>query len=205
MADSAIIVIPWAQTDWQVQGRLTASTPLPINEAGRRALEEWAGQLAEAHMAVIYASAHQTARETASVLAAKLAVKVKLAAGLEEINLGLWEGLTPEQLRRRSPRVYRQWLEEPASVAPPEGEALAAAWARIAEALERITGKHRRQTVGLVLGRLAGGLATCLLEGRGWEAFWENVEKLCTFRRFELPEGGLPAWQEQAHFVSPGR
>jgi hypothetical protein len=56
-----------------------------------------------------------------------------------------------DDVKSKQPRVYKQWVEHPETVCPPEGEPLSAAEERLQDALERIQKKHKSGTVALVL------------------------------------------------------
>ncbi|MFQ6048428.1 MAG: histidine phosphatase family protein [Phycisphaerae bacterium] len=182
---ACLILIPVGQTDWQAQGRLAGGADLPLNEAGRHEVAELADSLAGKGLSLLYASQNQTAQQTASLLAERLGVKLKSFKGLDEVDLGLWEGLTVQQLKQRYPRVYKQWAERPNAVCPPQGEQLEAASRRLVEAVRRIGLKHRDQTVGIVLGRLAMSLVRCQIDGLGLEQFWKQVDRCPTWYQVE--------------------
>ena len=41
------------------------------------------------------------------------------------MNHGLWQGMIIDEVKRKQPKVYKQWQEHPENVCPPEGEMLA--------------------------------------------------------------------------------
>ena len=162
---SSIILIPWAQTDWSVSGRLFAQTPLSLNEAGSAQAKTWGEQLQEKRLTMLFASDEQTSRETAEAIAKPARIRVKVLDGLEEVDFGLWEGLSEQQLKSRFPKTYKRWCEDPAAVCPPDGEELPEAAERIAAAVRKAARKAGESTAGIVLGPVACALARCALEG----------------------------------------
>jgi broad specificity phosphatase PhoE len=182
---TTVVLIPWADTDWSQAGRLHARAPVSINADGRKRALHWANQLASRELAAVYGSPERPAHQTASVFADRAEVRVRQIQDLQEVDVGLWEGLTEPQIRERYPRVFKQWADDPGSVCPPDGERVRDAADRIRKAIARITHKHRNRTVGVVLGPLALALARCALENRGlgelrWSArpepLWYEVE-----------------------------
>lgn len=85
---------------------------------------------------------------------------------LDEVGLGLWQGLVPEEIRLRFPTVYPKWEEEPLVVTPPDGEPLEAAIRRIESAARRIIYRNRGRCVALALRPMALQIAAGLLHGR---------------------------------------
>jgi broad specificity phosphatase PhoE len=130
----------------------------------------WAREI-EAHgavsekFAVVYASDEQASAESAQIVANQYAAKQKQKDDLVEVDVGLWEGLTPEELSRRYPKVYKRWREEPLSVCPPEGEAPEDSSARLREAIQWIIGRQNGNGSAIILGPVAFAVARRIIEG----------------------------------------
>ncbi|HUU85703.1 MAG TPA: histidine phosphatase family protein [Phycisphaerae bacterium] len=161
---TSLVLVPWGLTDWGQAGRLAARTPLPLNATGQQQAAQWGNELAGRELVAVYCGDDPTARETAKSVAARSEVRLRQVRGLEEVDLGLWEGLTYAQVESRFPKIYRRWIEDPASVCPPDGECLDAAAERLQQTLDRIARKHKGSTVAIVLGPVALALARCHLE-----------------------------------------
>lgn len=172
MTSTSAILIPWAQTDWQAAGRYATRTPVSVNARGQQQLEDWARLLREHRPVAVYSAGREPAWQTAEHLACQLKVKVRKSERLEEVGLGLWEGLTPDQLKKRFARVYRQWREDPSSVCPPEGENITQGGERVLAEIKRLARKHKGEVFGIVLGPLAFAAVRCLLEGLGYDSLW---------------------------------
>ncbi len=170
---TSVILVPSAETDWQAGGRFATRTPISVNQQGRAEIATWARQLAVRPPAAIYSADRDPAAQTAHDLAESFHLRAKKADRLEEMALGLWEGLTPEDLAKRFARAFRQWKEDPSSVCPPEGEALPAAAERVIKEVGRLGRKHLGQCFAVVLGPLALAALRCHLEGKDCSALWE--------------------------------
>jgi len=57
----------------------------------------------------IYSSPMYRALETASIIANTLKVPVEIKRDLAEMELGIWAGLTEEEVSKKFPEDYRQW------------------------------------------------------------------------------------------------
>jgi len=171
-----LILIPMGRTEWDEHGRLAGAADLPLSEAGARQVDQLAEQLAGQKLELICVSASQTAKQTAAILSDKLGVAVKTVKGLEDLDVGLWEGLTSDQLKQRYPRVYKQWVEQPASVRPPQGEHVQEAAERLLAAVVQISTKSKVETIGVVFGRLAIAAVRCRLADESLDNLWQKVE-----------------------------
>ena len=162
---TSIVLVPWAKTEWGEAGRLSARTPLPLSENGSREVAEWADALAGRELEAVYCGNDPTSRATAQVLADRAEVRLKVTPGLEEIDVGLWEGLTAEQVESRFPKLFKRWVEDPASICPPNGEPVAEACQRIMESIQQITRKAKGSAMAIVLGPIAFAATRSQLEG----------------------------------------
>lgn len=81
-------------------------------------------------------SAITRATETAAIVAQELGVAVLADERLNELRMGPWEGLTEDQIGRRYPDQYRQWLERPQELRLDGRETLHQLAGRVTEALE---------------------------------------------------------------------
>jgi len=152
---TSIVLVPWGSTDWGEAGRLSARTPLTLNAHGARQAAKWANELAGRELSAVYCAAEATSRQVAEVLSRRAEVKLKTLDGLEEVDVGLWEGLTPKQIEVRYPKVFKMWMDNPSVVCPPDGELLGDAADRLIAAVHRVTKKTRGATAAIVLGPLA--------------------------------------------------
>ena len=161
---ASLTLISWAQTQWKADGRLAGRTPLPLTEEGRQQAHGWAEELSSVQPRIVYSSEEQTSRELAAIIAERTGASVKTIAALAEVDAGLWDGLTEEELKRRYPKIHKKWQSDPSSVCPPEGEGMEDAYERLRAPLEKLIRKHDAHTVAVVLGPLAFALARCWLE-----------------------------------------
>jgi broad specificity phosphatase PhoE len=171
-----LILIPAAQTDWRAQGRLAGDTDLPLNEYGHRQAVVFGEEIAWLQPAVVHCGPEKATKQTASIIAHELKLKLRPSKELRELDLGHWEGLTQEEFGERFARVHRQWRSAPLSIEPPEGEAVAHADERLHRTVERIIKKHPEETLALVLGPFAHALTRCQYVDHGYDRFWEYVD-----------------------------
>lgn len=137
MSTSSVVLIRPCCTDFDEQNRLQGRLSLPLNSRGEAQLQALAEQLQSAPMEVIYTCGCEQARTTAAALGECLGMTVKELGDMENLDQGLWQGLQVEDLRRKHPKVFRQWQESPETICPPNGETVEEALDRIRHALEK--------------------------------------------------------------------
>jgi broad specificity phosphatase PhoE len=70
---------------------------------------------------------------------------------LRERSVGVWEGLTAEEIRERYPAEYEAWTADLLNYRPPNGECLLDVRDRILPVYRRLVEAHRGQEIALLL------------------------------------------------------
>lgn len=146
-----IALIRPGASEYDSQGRVQGNLDVPLSTDGALQVERVALELGGAELKVIYAPQCEPAWETCQRLAARLEIKPKPLDDMQNLNHGLWQGLLIDEVKRKHPKVFRQWQDNPASVCPPEGETLAEAQERVQACLSKLVKKHKDGRIGLVL------------------------------------------------------
>ena len=102
-------------------------------------------------MATIYCAPCDSARQTAMAIAKLCNSKMRVVECFKNLNLGLWQGRTIEELKRLQPTVYRQFKANPLTFCPPGGESMEHAALRIRAMLAKLIRRHHDETVGIVV------------------------------------------------------
>ncbi|HWW64178.1 MAG TPA: histidine phosphatase family protein [Sphingomonadaceae bacterium] len=116
-------------------------TGVPLNEEGRRQAERLAHMLEGRGIVAIQCSPQRRARETAEIIAARLARDIEIVDALDEVDFGGWSGRRFDELEQDS--AWRRWNAERASAATPGGETMAQAVARVVAHLEQLAAARR--------------------------------------------------------------
>jgi len=137
MSTVRLVVRP-GETEFDGQSRLQGSLNLPLTEVGQQQVKQIIAELRlEQPFDVIYASTTEPAATTAQSIGDALGVPVRIMDGLANLHQGLWQGMPLEEIRRKHPRVYKQWEELPESVCAPDGEECDEAFDRVQQSLKK--------------------------------------------------------------------
>ena len=139
-----ILLARHGETDWNSVGRWQGHADPPLNDAGRSQAAELAERLAGDGIAAIYSSDLLRASQTAHVVADRLGLAVVEDAGLREIDVGSWSGLTRAEVEQRFPEGYARWLEGEIGH---DGETREELTERVVGAVERIAAQHPDDTI----------------------------------------------------------
>lgn len=138
MSKSKAVLIRPGCTDFDEQNRIQGQLDIPLNSHGQGQVRRIVDDLRNLRLKKIYSAPCEPARETAESLGAELGVPVKELDSLVNLNQGLWQGMAVDDIRRKHPKVFKQWQESPETICPPEGEDVSDAMVRVAKAVDKI-------------------------------------------------------------------
>jgi probable phosphoglycerate mutase len=131
--------------------RFRGRADLALTPDGRRQAEATARRIATNWIpAGLYASPLSRCRTTAEAIGRPFGLTPTVVPGLMDIDYGEWQGLTPDEVRRKWPETLDTWYRAPHWAAIPGGESLQDVLARTVAALREVIGQHPTDTVAVV-------------------------------------------------------
>jgi broad specificity phosphatase PhoE len=172
-----ILLIRPGCTDFDEQHRIQGNLDLPLSARGEEQVDRIVQDLASCPMDVIFASPCEPARSTAAALAAARGLTVKEIETLQNLNHGLWQGLKVDDVRRKHPKVFKQWQESPEAICPPGGETLNEAVDRVRKALEKPL--KRKGNLAIVAADPLAAIISAVVRGTTLEAIPAACAGVC--------------------------
>ena len=128
------------ETDWNAAKRIQGTTDTELNDNGYEQASRLAEDLSakQANLYKIYSSKQKRAYETAKVVGNHFGIPVVKMSGLEEMNLGVWEGHTWKEVEEQFPAELKEWLTHRRYGKTPGGESYQDVLVRLFSALDRI-------------------------------------------------------------------
>ncbi len=170
-----VALIPAARSAWQAAGRVLGRVELPLADGAEAEVSGWLPQLSTLGMRQLLHGPDELSTRAARLLARGLRARSRSAVELAEVDMGLWAGLTDEQLSDRYATAYRELCEAPLNVSPPSGEALSDAVERLAGFVRKRLRRAAGAPFGLVLRPVARELLLRVLGGGEFATLWESV------------------------------
>lgn len=157
-----LLLVRAGPTAWDTDDRLGSGADLPVSEVHQTEVEARLASIDDTELRIVYHAPDRCSREIAQGLARMTHSKTKELDGLAEVDLGLWDGLRVAELEDRYPKAFKQWMADPWSVSPPQGEPAGEAQQRLISALVRGVEKLRHPEPGVcvVVRPLAYALLT---------------------------------------------
>lgn len=99
------------QTDWNEAGKIQGSCDIELNANGIKQAKDLCRKLLEGGYPItgIYTSKQKRALQTAEIISQAFDLIHITVDGLQEVNLGLWEGLSWSEVRDQYPSEYKEW------------------------------------------------------------------------------------------------
>lgn len=138
---TVVYLIRHGQNDYVEQEKMAGWLPgVHLNDVGREQAVRVADALKSRKLQAVYSSPLERAAETAEAIAAAQGLEVVSLAGLGEINIGRWQGLSLRAARRR--KLWPTIQHTPSLARFPEGESFLEAQSRIVDTVETIRPNH---------------------------------------------------------------
>lgn len=168
------------ETPAQAELRYYGRTDIPLNKRGKAQARDLARRFCGEELDVIYSSDLRRCLETAQAIASGRGIPVIPCPELRELDFGLAEGLTFEEIASRFPETATLWSKASPHLTFPDGESLAALFSRTERFLEKLKRSSFR-TAAVVAHDGPLRALLCLLRGEDTSAWW----------RYRFPPAGV--------------
>lgn len=157
-----VTLVRHGRTAHNAAGRLQGYADVPLDDVGRAQAKRVARRLARSEPSVtrIVSSDLARAAQTAAEIGAATGVRVEVTPRLREISVGEWEGRLMADLALEAPDAFAAW---PISYAPPGGETVGEAGARLRQFLDESVVREDEHVVLVSHGAAITGLLASLL------------------------------------------
>ena len=150
MEATHVIVVRHGETQWNIEGRRQGHLDSTLTAKGRAQAEALAGRFGPESCTAIYSSDLGRAFETARIIAARTGHEIVPDRRLRERHLGVFQGLSGDEIRERYPREYDEHRNDSADYAVPGGESFRDQTARNILCLEELARRHPGEVVMVV-------------------------------------------------------
>lgn len=187
---TTVYMVRHGETDWNRAHRMQGWSDIPLNERGREQAAFAARALASVPLDVIYTSPLKRAEKTAEIIRGERKIPLFAEKGFIEINLGKWDGHTPDEMDVLYPGQYDIWRSTPGDVHIDGGETFAKvqerAWKAFLSMVDKEKGKH------ILLVSHMGCLSTILFKIAGYPLndLWKHPIGNCALCRVDIETDG---------------
>lgn len=145
-----IVLVRHGETVWHAKNRYAGVSDIALTPKGEQQALRLAAWALSANLAAVYASTLSRSIATATPAAAAAGVPLRTSTALVELNFGLGEGLTDQEMEAKFPEARAAFRIDPVAHHLPGGEDPPAAVNRAMAALQEIVSAHNRKRVLVV-------------------------------------------------------
>lgn len=145
-----LYLIRHGETEWNAMRRYQGQVNVPLTEAGLAQARLLTEKFPAEHLDAVYSSTLDRAWFTAQPLAARYACPLTAEPDLRELNFGVLEGLTFEEISAQYPEQASQLFSRPDLLRIPDGETFMQLEQRATQLLQRVYRQHKDDTIALV-------------------------------------------------------
>jgi alpha-ribazole phosphatase len=160
------------QTSWNQEGKYQGHSDISLNERGIKQGNLVAKRLAKEKISAIYSSDLLRAQQTAEAIAEYHGLSVITKPEFREINFGIWEGLTYQEIMADWPEILTAMYSKPDEIGPPQGESFQVVKQRVTRSLQECIAEHQEQTIVLVSHGGTMRVLLCAALGIGLDKMW---------------------------------
>jgi broad specificity phosphatase PhoE len=175
-----LILIRHGETDYSLEKRYCSFTDVALNDKGIEQAESLCQKLASEKIDRIYSSDSKRTKEFAKIVFNNRPLEV--VSELKEMNFGIFEGLTHEEIMERYAEIYKKWLGDPFKTAIPKGDTLIDFKERIEKILKRIVSLNKDKTLAIVTH--AGPIKIIIGNIRKSKNIWDINPELGSFESY---------------------
>lgn len=143
-----LIIIRHGRTGWNAQRRYMGSTDIDLDDVGRAQAERLKGRLESSRVDRIYSSDSMRASNFAAIVFGRR--DIEKMRELREMDFGIIEGMTHEEILKKHPLEYDRWLKDVHRAKMPGAESMDGLRFRVLGAYRRIVSDNIGRTVGIV-------------------------------------------------------
>lgn len=111
--------------------RYIGRTDTPLTAHGHEQADWISSRLSDVLLDAVYVSPALRARETIQPFVDKTKFKILVEADLQEIDFGLWEGMSFKEIQAQAPELVNEWASNQMDFVFPGGECLEIFWKRV--------------------------------------------------------------------------
>ena len=171
-----LYLVRHGETSYNAARRIQGSVDIPLNERGIQQAEEAAEKLASLGVDAIVSSPMRRARQTAEIIARRLALDVLFMPVFVERRMGFFEGMPFQEISEKYAQEWEAWTHQ-FFASPPDAESIFDVSVRVKQGLDEIRVRFPDDTVLLVAHGFVGRVINGMLKRLPDEAFYQFLLK----------------------------
>jgi broad specificity phosphatase PhoE len=183
-----ILLVRHGETQWNRELVFRGIRDIELSERGRQQAELLAKYLKRFKIDAIFSSPLSRAVQTLRPTAEALGLRVQPEEAINDLNFGLWAGLSVDQVKEKYPDQFEKWRLNPLEMDFPEGDKISNAKVRSFNWLKRIAGGDYER-IALVTHKVILKLLVLSILDAPKRAYWQIQFSTCSVSMLNTKEG----------------
>jgi alpha-ribazole phosphatase len=145
-----VFLVRHGQTNANVGDYYMGWSDEDLNELGYHQAYCLSSRLADLPIAAVYTSPLRRAHTTATIIAEPHQLEVQALPDFIEIQLGDWQGMHRDEIKRKWPQLWRQSRVDPSEVSLPNGESYREVTERAVRCFEKVVEANKDNQIVIV-------------------------------------------------------
>jgi phosphoserine phosphatase len=169
--------------------RFRGRADVPLTDRGAAEAKAVAQRIASTwHPIKVYTSPMRRCVDTGGAIAEACHVETQVLTDLNDIDYGLWQWRSYEEVQQTEPRLFSVWFATPQFMRFPEGESLQQLVARGADVLRLVVERHSEDTIVLVGHDSINRAMLLQLLDQPLSAYWRLTQEPCCINEIDIAE-----------------
>ena len=125
------------QTEWNTQKKMQGWEDSPLTSQGIHEAKLLGDKIGEIHLDCVYSSDALRALSTSDLIIGNRNIPTNKTPALREINLGIWEGMTFDEIKSKYPEQFKVFWNKPELFIPEGGESFSQVQSRAIDFISR--------------------------------------------------------------------
>ena len=168
-----LYLIRHGQSEWNILSKVQGQKDARLADLGRNK-QKIGKRLIDEDIDIIYSSDLSRALETAEIISSIINKPVIESREIREINFGLWEGLTLEEIQDKYAEEYLIWMKSPDKLTLEGAETLESLKNRVMPFVDKIITENKNKNIAIVSHSASLKIIILNLLGIG-NGFYKNI------------------------------
>lgn len=169
---TTIYLVRHGQTEWNIKHRFQGHQDSPLTELGINQAQ-WLGETIQNDcIDIIYSSSSMRALRTAELIRGIRDINIIESDNLREINLGIWEGKTQEEVKEIYAEQFHYFWNDPEKFGVQNSETFQDVYKRSINKLQEIINENEGKSILLVSHTVVVKLIMAYFENRQTKDIW---------------------------------
>jgi phosphoserine phosphatase len=167
-----IYIIRHGETTWNKEEVFRGRKDIPLNETGKKQAERAGLYFSERRIDRIVSSPLKRAVETAEAIAMAAGAPIELTDDFTDMNFGIWEGLSVQEVEAAYPTDFTLWMGSPERLRVAGAETLQMVRKRVSDGLVKVAGQEE-SSIAVVTHRVICKVLVLHFLKIGNDHFWD--------------------------------